>query len=330
MRQLILSFVLVLMLASCEKHLDPIGPDDGSGFSIYLLEDSTITIADAIGKNLNDLKLCSTPWLSAQDIDFYDFSSHCIYLKADKGMFFPALNRGLFPHGWWARPFVAVANGQRRYLGVFHGGFSNWNWPVPYIEDFENTQMYPEDVLHVSWIWLLRDNGDSRNDQTVRRSLEQGALYHGGVAVTLKAIQLLQNSDSATIAYTFSVTNTDIDALYVLDPDLMGASLFNYFNLGPQIANSTTATVYITNHSSVIQPVPFDSWSQAWFKRLASGTSIERTVIVPGYPHFPSGSYLGEFQFIGPRNIDKIRRVLADGRYWIGPTTSSVYSWTVQ
>jgi hypothetical protein len=330
MRKVISSILLFLALASCSKDSNPVEPGDTSAFSIHLLQDSTIIIANALGHSLGDLKLSSTPWLSVQDIDFYDFSSHCIYLKAEKNSLFPTLDRGSYPSSWWAKPFVVTANGEPRYLGVFHGGLSSADWPVPYIEDLENTIIYPRDIIHISWIWLLRGDQDTRNDQTAKQCLEQANLCHAGIAVTLDAIQLLQNTDSATISYTFTATNNDIDALYVVDPDLMGAGLFHYYNNGPEIASNTDGNVYRSNHGSTIQPVPFDSWNPNWFVRLANGASMRRVVTLAGYPHFPSGNYRCEFVYCGPVHIERAQRTMSNGRYWIGPTTSTINGLIVQ
>jgi hypothetical protein len=291
------------------------------------LQDSTITMAQAFSHGPSEFVLCPRPWLSVEDIEFYDFSSHCIYLKQEKSVFFPVLEKGgMFPFSWWVKPFVVLASGQPRYLAMFNSGLSNADWPVPCIVDLGQ---YPSDVLHIEWHWLLHGSADSRNDAMTRRALEEAGLYHGGLAVTLDAIHLVENTDSATISYSFTITNNDVDALYVVDPDLMGDGLFNYFNNGPEILRTTDATVYRTDHSGSIAPVPFDSWNPQWFGRLPSGASIQRVVTVPGYPRISSGSHMAEFLYNGPVNIDKAHRVLPDGRRWIGPTRSSAYALTV-
>jgi len=74
--------------------------------------------------------------------------------------------------------------------------------------------------------------------------------------------------------------------------------------------------------------MPYNYWSPDWYTRLKSGESMQRTVVLKGYPHFPPGEYMFQFRYNGPsRNMEKENRELADGRYWIGPARSDVLVW---
>ena len=326
----LLLIMILVVLVSCSKDVGRVGPSDTPAFAIHLLRDSTITVSGVLGQNVGGLALDTLPWLSDQDIEFYDFSSHCIYLKCEKNGLFPTLNKGLFPASWWGRPFVVVAHWESRYLGMFNSVMSSLGRPVPYIEDFENVLRYPKDVIHISSGGSLWDApGDPRDDQAIKLALEAANLYHEGIAVTLDLIRLVQNSDTATISYTFTVTNNDRNALYLPDPDLMGDSLFNYFNNGPSFRGSSPGPFYMTDHSGSVAPVPSGTWAPGWFVRLPSGASVQREVVVPGYPHIPPDSYTAGFLYNGPVNIERAQRTMADGRYWIGPTHSTVYVFRV-
>ena len=84
MRTLIF-IVMVILLWNCERNKNPISPDANDlAFAIYFLKDENLKIKDVFNKNINDLELASSPWLTDQDIRFYDWSSHCIYLKKEK------------------------------------------------------------------------------------------------------------------------------------------------------------------------------------------------------------------------------------------------------
>jgi len=65
--------------------------------------------------------------------------------------------------------------------------------------------------------------------------------------------------------------------------------------------------------------------SPDWFTKLKNGHSIQRTVILKGYPYFPTGEYIFQFKYSGQiRGMEKEVRELADGRYWLGPTRSNI------
>ena len=81
-------------------------------------------IENEINIDLEGIKLQSKPWISEKDISFYDWSSHCIYLKRDKTYFIPGWINGerfnVFPAEWADRPFMVVANGKSGISAIFH------------------------------------------------------------------------------------------------------------------------------------------------------------------------------------------------------------------
>ena len=78
--------------------------------SFYLLDDVYADVTQLENYDLSQLELQDKPWLSIDDIDFYDLSSHCIYLKED----WPSLD--VNARMSFVVPFVVVANGERCYL----------------------------------------------------------------------------------------------------------------------------------------------------------------------------------------------------------------------
>jgi hypothetical protein len=86
-------------------------PEDTSKkFGIYLLQDPNVTWESIQGRNLDSLKL--KEWITSNMIDFYDYSTHVIYLNVDYN------NLLNFTHNS-NTPFVVVANGKRCYSGCF-------------------------------------------------------------------------------------------------------------------------------------------------------------------------------------------------------------------
>jgi hypothetical protein len=58
-------------------------------------------------------------------------------------------------------------------------------------------------------------------------------------------------------------------------------------------------------------------------REYSSHESLDRTVVLPGYPDLDIGVYRGRFTFSGPNRISKIDRTRADGRIWTGEVDSN-------
>lgn len=304
-------------------------------FAIYFLKDPNIKIKDIVTQDLvnqdsialNKIELSKTPWLTDQDIQMYDFSSHILYLKYNKYRFLPTPIKLEIPSSWLNKPFMVVAGGTRRYISSFEGFVEENKWPCPVIDCSYNF-MYPEDLLVISWQWFNHEIEDNRSDNFVRRALNEANILHEGLELKLKHINFLNNADTASIAYTITLINNDVDNLYILDPDKMGSDLFHFYNIGPQFLKDDEIFV---RTASLRQPKisPGNEWNPEWFIKLNSKDSITKTINLSGFPHFPPGNYNCEVSYQCIKNISKNQRVLSDGRYWIGPTKSNLIGLTL-
>lgn len=327
--QLLFLIIFIGLITNyCDKN--PVRAKDESYFGIYFLQDDTLKMKDVYDKKLDDLILSPEPWLDEDDICFYDWSSHCIYLKKDKTYFFPDWENGKFnefPPDWADKPFVVVANGKRCYMGYFFNILSHY-WIAPVIWDFDNSKTYPSDVLFIDWMWLYHDY--PQNNPDVKNALIEAGLYHGGISVTfdttdVNTLCMIENADTSTISYKFTITNNDEDDLYVIDPDKMGSDLFHWFTNGPVFKNLKTGKLYESRWEKTVTLPSLEYWSPDWFTKLKSGHSIQRTVILKGYPYFPTGEYIFEFRYNGQIfGMEKEVRDISDGRYWLGPTRSNI------
>jgi hypothetical protein len=325
------SFILFVSFhLSCSKIDD--NPDNSQyDFAIYLLKDPNIKINDILtfelvnqdSQALAKIELQKYPWLTDNDIELYDFSSHLLYLESNKYDFLPKPVQLDVPSSWYDKPFVVVAGGIKRYVGCFRGFYPGDPWPLPVIDCTENF-LYPEDLLLISWQWFNQNDTDNRNDSVVMEELNKASILHSGLDLKLKNIRFPENSDTATVEYTIKLLNNDIDDLYILDPDKMGSGLFHYYNIGPQFLKSNEVGVRTALFQKPVIPQPRDAWSPDWFIKLNSGDSITRTVSLRGYTFFPSGIYYCETTYQCIKKISKLQRILSDGRYWIGPTKSNL------
>ena len=325
----VLFILIVLFLFGCHKIDNNINTSCHN-FAIYLLKDPNIKINDILSYELVNqdsqalakIELQQNAWLSDNDIQMYDFSCHLLYLKRSKYTFLPMPVQLDVPSSWYDRPFMVVANGLRRYLGCFKGMFAESFWPVPVIDCSYNF-LYPEDLLVISWEWFNHNETDNRNDAFVKDALNRAGILHNGLNLRLRNIGIPENSDTATVEYTFTLINNDVDNLYVLDPDNMGSELFHFYNIGPQFVKSDELGVRTASLKKPFLPQQSDTLNLNWFIKINSGDSITRFVSLRGYPFFPSGDYECETTYDCIR-IPKIRRTLNDGRFWIGPTKSKL------
>lgn len=304
-----------MILSSCSLDDDPISDE----FSIYLLQNPITNFQEAEEIGLNMVVFEDEAWLDIEDISLYDFSSHYISLKIDKESLF----QGMLDEGdmfsFLVKPFVIIAGKQRIAFGSFISSYSSIMTSGPHIYDLENLFL-PSDIL-----FIHRDGAaeiDIRNDERIREALIAGDVYHAGIKVELTAVEIIDNSDTATVRYSFVIKNNDSDNLYVPDPDLMGTDLFHYYTNGVELRDSDHH-YYYSQYKITSPPEPHDSWQPDWFVKIESGASISRSIVLKGYPQFPNDAYSCYFKYAGPSKIALDDRVIQDGRYWIGGTETN-------
>ncbi|MBN1397894.1 MAG: hypothetical protein JXA06_07675 [Bacteroidetes bacterium] len=309
--------VAILFIAGCSG--DSVDPTDipKSSFEIYLLADSNITAYQVSQTDIDQLILRNEPWLAGEDIEFYDYSSHCIYLKGDKNQFFGGdiSTYRLIGSALNSSAFVIVAGSERCYAGYFHSIVMSSMPLGPYMDEVD-IGYYPADIMHISRSWW-RDSIDVRSDDRIKNALISSGLYHGGISVELKSVQVIDNSDTSTIEYIFKITNNDEDKLFINDPDKMG-DFFHYYTNGVVLQGE--GTLLQSLYKKITEPSV--DWDQGWFAEIQQGASIERTVRLKGYPPIPAGNYDCSFYFKNP-HVPKQNRSLSGGRIWIGETASN-------
>ena len=317
-------FLFILSLFGGCSDENPVTPPAKKDYpyAIFFLKDTNLTFEEAANKNITLDDLADTPWLTQDDIQFYDWSSHCIYLKKNKDYLFPVpftLEYGISV--WWNKILVVVANGEICYKISGRHGIP----PLPEMTYVQIYIQYPDDVLNICWPYPFAH--DERNNDKVRKALIDSGLLHEGLQVTLDTVNVIENSDTSTIDYTFTLTNNDSDNLYVIDPDKSGLNQFYQYTNGVDFLNTETGKLYKTNYYGVIEPAQMhqtkDDWSPDWFTKLESGKSITRSEVLTRHIYFPLGEYAASFRYNGPYGISKEKRTLPDGRYKVGDTRSN-------
>lgn len=304
----------LIVLTNCQNENFPTNISDDKTFGIYLLKDKNIKIQQINNSNINELKLETAPWLSSSDISFYDFSTHYIYLKKSTIEFFSTEN----DIKWDGQPFIVIANHKRCYAGCFMSIYSSVAVSTPIITE-PLLQFLPSDILAISYGNLVND---TRNDANVALGLEMKNKLHMGLSLLIEDVNILSNSDTSIVQYSYTIKNNDADNLYILDPDKMGSNLFHFYMIGLSFHNSNTHLS--SDYCEVVQPQNYGQWESEWFTKIKSGSTINRTVVLGGYPHIPAGTYNCSFYFSNPRNIEMEEREISDGRYWLGTIFSEV------
>ncbi|MBA7571830.1 hypothetical protein ES708_13599 [subsurface metagenome] len=312
--RLTISLIIILFIGtlSCSKEDDQYKIYDG--FNIYLLKDENVTAYKTSEQEISNLELQIRPWVSSDDIEYYDYSTHILYLNHELLI----SDNAASDISVYGKPFVVIVNGERQYLGAIWPGFSSSMFFGPVIN--VAPRVYPDDIIHISLEqYSFQQSQDLRENDEIRYALINTSKYHAGLECTVDTIEILDNNqenNTCTLKYTYTIRNNDIFNLLIFDPDKMGSGLFHYFTNGVYLRNENNLYQSTTGHTS---PDPWNSWELNWLSLILSGDSITKTVIKTGYPFIPSGSYDCYFRFPTlSHQLSKEERILPDGRIWIG------------
>ncbi len=316
----VLLVILVILLAAC----DIIPPASGGELGIYLLQDKDVTYHNDLGPIFLSLPHEETPLLSTEDIDFYDWSTHFVYLKTNKeAMKERLLDSNEMLMKYPLSPFIVTTGEQPRYVGFLQTLVSSMYMPSPSITDF-GLKMDPDDILNITGTWN-EDGEDTRDNKHVKQALIKSGLYHAGLGLEFDTNYGLNFhpliGDTMEVEYRFTLTNYDEDALYVLDPNKASDSVFFYFNTRPSFHNVTSDERVRSNYYyySNGHPDTSDYANLSWYTLLASGRSITRTVRSGKYTNVHAGEYEFFLSFSTPCfTMKKSKRNKLLGRIWLG------------
>ncbi|MBN1972873.1 MAG: M48 family metalloprotease [Sedimentisphaerales bacterium] len=284
-----------------------------TGVNIYLLD-------GASAQPLSESVLRDKPWIASEDIEMYDFSSHCIYLKKERPElpFKTVSLRG--------NPFVITANGQKCYSGLLWTSVSSfmpeWNTPLIYVPDFT----MPGDIINIQLSPGLSSSEEDTQTQDVRidphiiQALKEKGQYHAGLEITLDKVDIRKTDTGSSLSYTYTLKNNDQNDLYVFDPNKMGAGLFHYFNNCPSLLPEGGGRYIAGDNDKIVKtPDPSDKIDKSWFSLIESGQSMTRTVTLDAYPEISQGKYECSFRFHSPGiRFTKDQRAQFDKRVWMG------------
>ncbi|MFB6320878.1 hypothetical protein [Saccharicrinis sp. FJH54] len=282
--------IAFLTLANgCEENEIDIDNEIKGGFNI--------TINDSILYNHNS-------------IDFYDISSHLVYLKADNNFIFST-------HG----SFSVQVDSELIYTGQIIPGYSSY-WPSGPIIQCAPT-FYGEYIIPIGFFPSVDSTGrlkeDPRNDARIIEALKKNNQYKNGLSSEIHSIQKLSENK---VQITIQLTNLDTGNILYLDPDRMGLELFHYFTNGLTIRDSQNK--YYTHKLTIEKPDPWDLWDINWLSVLKSNETKIITVTYNDFDTLTPGEYTCWFNYPGlTSQIEKEELQQDSGRIWLGKLTNT-------
>lgn len=235
------------------------------------------------------------------DFELYDSSTHIFYFKNYHPEFKTTSND----------KFSILSNGQIIYQGYILAPYSSFIPAGPFIFSFYK---FGQDHFFEIEGWVPNNVKDLRNDPRIIDALKQHGLLHSGLKVSIDSIKI----SGSHLIFKFTVTNSDLSDLLILDLDKIGINLFHYFTNGLSMYDSSHNLIFKSN-IEFSAPSSFSDWSIDWLSVLKSGDSRQFTInYTPSTPINP-GEYHASFEFPGLYfQISKDQLYQNGDRIWLG------------
>ncbi len=246
--------------------------------------------------------------LSHYDIEYYDYSTHLIYMKDNKSFADDIESIG---------KFKVFANREEIYNGQTLPRYSSFLPTGPVIHTHPSS--LGGYIIPISFIQIIDTLGnflpDSREDDRIIEALKKYNQFHAGLSCEIESVQYLSSNN---VIVELTLKNNDSFNYYYLDPDKMGINLFHYFTNGLFIRDLTNHEAY-THKTEAIRPEPWNSWKNDWLSIIESNQS--KTIIL-NYNNFEEvvpGKYKATFTYPGLSfQVEKKDVLQGNGQIWLG------------
>lgn len=246
--------------------------------------------------------------LDHNDFEYYDYSTHLIYMKDSKSFVDDIESIG---------EFKIFADKKEIFAGQTVPGFHSFLTTGPIISTHPSG--YGDYIIPIEFIQIIDTLGnvtpDLREDERIIEALKRYNQFHAGLSCKINSVQYLS---STNVSVELILKNEDPFSYYYLDPDKMGINLFHYFTNGLFIKDFTNHKSYthVTEH---LQPEPWNSWSIDWLSIINGNESKTITINYDSFEQVPSGEYNATFEFPGLRyQVEKDDLVQNNGQIWLG------------
>jgi hypothetical protein len=291
----VLLVILGIAGFSCEKGDN--GHEIETGIKNQLTNGFCITFHDSI-------------IISHRDIDYYDHSTHLVYLKEAHPIFEDPFNQDLAYIS-----FSTYAFKEEIYSGII---FPAWASSIPSGAFIQWPSFHPGYVIPIEYSPppgnLEPDTlADPREDQRITEALQEYGQYHRGLALEIANVQF---NTTGKVSFSYTLTNNDSFDYHVLSPEKMGTGLFHYFTNGLYLYNQETG--WLQHQMPVQTPDPWDSWEANWLDRLNHSTSRTYHIEYDEFDPVPEGTYSLYFSFPGLSHVEQEDRILNGAVIWMG------------
>lgn len=285
--------LLLFLLAGCEKENN----------LADLLPKSDIELTDGFCLVSGDQVV-----LNHEDIDYYDYSAHVLYLKSPK----------TFSDVFEVFGISAVyADGEEVYNLSLNPGYSSFMPQGPII--WTDPTFYPDYIIAIDMMWtyeqLLESAADVREDPRIVEALEKYGQFRNGLHCEITSITYTSPDD---VKVQLELTNRDAENYYYLDPGKMEMGLFHYFTNGLTVWDHVSSQ-YVSSEIEHIQPDPWDSFDMEWMTLLEGGDSVTLTITYKQFGTLQPGTYSAFFTFPGMHyQVEREDLDQQNGRIWMG------------
>jgi hypothetical protein len=280
-----------LLIVSCEPKIDPGG---------YLLKFSDGSI------------------YKEKDIEFYDSSTHILFLKDKLKIDYMS---GTSPNIEYAKFTINVDN-DVIFQGLIYPSL-NTRVPDGYHIPSNTLSTFESDILKFHYSGI--NTQDARNDHRIINAFEKSHLLNAGISCTIDSICVCSYIDS-TVKCTFTIRNNDDINYYIPDPGKMEVQKFNTFFGDLVITNKETHKY----HSPTTDKISPDwDYTMKDLSLLEEKCRITFTYTLSLIPKIDKGSYEARLRFYTFSTLirfDYLTMSLSqeNGRVWIGETQTIV------
>jgi len=171
---------------------------------------------------------------------------------------------------------------------------------------------YPNYSLRFEY--LFSDDTHKINNTRLINAFKDYGLLHSGLSVLIDSILLT----GTQLNFSFTIINSDLSNLLILDIDKMGPGLFHYFTNGLMIRDLSYNVVFSSNIEHQ-EPSPGNIWEAGWMTQIESGGSRQFTIDYTIDSSLNPGEYEAGFEFPGLGNrVKRNQLIQGNARIWLG------------
>lgn len=247
--------------------------------------------------------------LNHHQIEYYDFSSHIVYLESDHYLPVDFEELGVLS---------VYADEEKVYDITIQKAVSSYLPPGPMIW---SPAFFGEQIIHIDHLWDISSMAqpeavtDLRRDERVVEVLKKYGQFHEGLKAEIISVAF---HSSNSVVLELELSNEDSFDYYYLDPEKMGSGLYHYFTNGLFLWDGKGEQTY-NNNVAHIQPEPWDSWNLEWMSLLKSQESKTLFISYGNFDAVPVGEYSALFSFPGlSYQVDRDQVEQNNGQVWLG------------